>query len=296
MSFGDNVKVEFITGAGAALIDCCVFHSVDTLKVRAQDCRSLLPWDALRQASTSYRPVLALRSLYQGFSTNMVLKVPYMSAMFGFHAVNRSLLSSCDALSEAQRNFLSAMLVGVEASLLLSPLELVRIQGQNNGRGEILSALRYVLRKVGPSGMWSCGMHACMHREAKYCVGQFALIGTISAQLAARSTQNQHWLYDNPDMRSLVASVVVGLFCTVISHPDDVVKTRQQTRLALPGSKSPYSSYVSTIAHVVQTEGIATLYNGWVWRCCVRVPFGLALVNFVHPRLRPKVESALGLA
>ena len=37
--------------------------------------------------------------------------------------------------NEDVREISSAVLVGVEASLILSPLELVRIQGQNNGKG-----------------------------------------------------------------------------------------------------------------------------------------------------------------
>ena len=53
-----------------------------------------------------------------------------MATMFGFHSINRAALASLpnDTLSERGKEALSALLVGVEASLLLSPLELVRIQ------------------------------------------------------------------------------------------------------------------------------------------------------------------------
>ena len=59
-----------------------------------------------------------------------LLQVPYMATMFGFHSINRAALASLpnDTLSERGKEALSALLVGVEASLLLSPLELVRIQ------------------------------------------------------------------------------------------------------------------------------------------------------------------------
>jgi hypothetical protein len=47
-------------------------------------------------------------------------------------------------LSEDTRALLSAGAVGVEISFLLTPLELVRIQGQNKGKGGIIAASRHV--------------------------------------------------------------------------------------------------------------------------------------------------------
>ena len=118
-AFGDSVIVEFLTGAGAAIVDCtlmafsgcnhfmftvpitarahsntmhaaftlisrakcffcgtpgCLFHSIDTLKVRAQDKRPLLPWSKISTTTPILRPAVILRSLYQGFSTNLFLK------------------------------------------------------------------------------------------------------------------------------------------------------------------------------------------------------------------------------
>jgi len=118
-----------------------------------------------------------------------IQQVPYMAAMFGFFSLNRwdfllvhsfcklyfdicvcrwgklflslsehtqrSLFGSLPegSLSEPSKEILSALFVGVEASLLLSPLELVRIQGQNVGRGGLLKAGRFVVHELGIAGM-----------------------------------------------------------------------------------------------------------------------------------------------
>ena len=74
-------------------------------------------------------------------------------------------------------------LVGVEVSLLLSPLEMVRIQGQNCGKGGLLSASRAVAA-TGGLGVWGRGMTATMNREAKYCMGQFFLCDQIAQAVA----------------------------------------------------------------------------------------------------------------
>lgn len=334
MSFGDSVAVEFMTGAGAAIIDCCLFHSIDTLKVRKQDGRPLLPWGRLQSAPAIKGPTIILASLYQGFSTNLFLKVPYMATMFGFHALNKSLLDvmwgdgTAHGEGGALREFSSAFLVGIEASLLLSPLELVRIQGQNRGKGEIVAATRYTLSKIGIRGLLTTGMHACMQREAKYCVGQFALIGAVSSAIAdwaaasrrlpatppttRSATATAHGastqastlaplaevaalLDESRDLRTLVSSICVGFLCTLVSHPDDVVKTRQQTRITGGGEASSRrcydGGYLSSLRHIAMSEGTGALWRGAFWRCCVRVPLGLSVINIVHPRLRPFVED-----
>ena len=329
MSFGDSVAVEFVTGAGAAIVDCCLFHSIDTLKVRKQDGRPLLPWARLQSAPAIKGPTIILASLYQGFSTNLFLKVPYMATMFGFHALNKSLLDvvwgdgTTHGGGSALREFSSAFLVGIEASLLLSPLELVRIQGQNRGKGEIIAATRYTLSKIGMRVLLTTGMHACMQREAKYCVGQFALIGAVSSAIAdwaaasrclpatppatvtahRASTQTSTLaplaeiaalLDESHDLRTLVSSICVGFLCTLVSHPDDVVKTRQQTRITGGGGASSRrydGGYLSSLRHIAMSEGTGALWRGAFWRCCVRVPLGLSVINIVHPRLRPFVED-----
>ena len=325
--FGSSVLVEFVTGAGAAVVDCCLFHSIDTLKVRKQDGRPLLPWERLRAASAFTRPAISLGSLYQGFSTNLFLKVPYMATMFGFHAFNKTLLDAISGggdddqgMTSKTREFVSAFLVGIEASLLLSPLELVRIQGQNRGKGGLLEASRYTLSEIGARGVMTTGMHACMQREAKYCVGQFALVGAISSAIADWAAAHRFDASPSPsaasasassapsvfssagvatvldeslDLRTLVSSIGVGFACTIISQPDDVVKTRQQTRIGTAFTGA-YRSYLGSIAHVASTEGARALWRGAFWRCCVRVPLGLSVINYVHPRLRPFAEAACG--
>merc|ERR1719161_2598680 len=86
------------------------------------------------------------------------------------------------------------------------------------------------------------------------------------------------------------SSIAVGFLCTIISHPDDVVKTRQQTRLH---AIKDYGSYHNSLFTIARTEGISALFKGAVFRCCLRVPFGLAVINTVHPLLRPEVSRIL---
>eukprot|EP00617_Octactis_speculum_P005087 CAMPEP_0185792124 /NCGR_PEP_ID=MMETSP1174-20130828/158755_1 /TAXON_ID=35687 /ORGANISM="Dictyocha speculum, Strain CCMP1381" /LENGTH=167 /DNA_ID=CAMNT_0028487147 /DNA_START=442 /DNA_END=945 /DNA_ORIENTATION=+ len=147
-----------------------------------------------------------------------------MAAMFGFHAINQRFLEALTRKKthleggsvigdQAPNGILSqaliAALVGVEASIILAPLELVRIQGQNRGKGELVAASRYVVSEIGVSGLVKRGMAACMHRESKYCIGQFFLIGLVSERLTSVGIFGD----TSNELRTLVASLSAGDGC-----------------------------------------------------------------------------------
>ena len=87
----------------------------------------------------------------------------------------------------------------------------------------------------------------------RYCLGQFAAIGAASEFLAVWGAAHRgdpgpagelaRGLDGGRDLRTALASLGVGVLCTTVSHPDDVVKTRQQTRLpgaaAATGGREP---------------------------------------------------------
>jgi len=131
-------------------------HWLDTLKVRAQDGRSLLAtragppviWNSLLPPLRVCPQIVS--SLYSGFSTNFALKVPYMAGMFACLSLNERAFTYMEVsqgllLGPGWKQLLSAGLVGVEVSLLLSPFELIRIQGQNKGKGGLIAASKYVV-------------------------------------------------------------------------------------------------------------------------------------------------------
>ena len=310
------LSVEFAIGSATGLLDCCLFHWIDTLKVRRQDGRPLLMDVAsgrpLQLGGLGPRRLIArcLGSLYAGFSTNVSLKVPYMACMFACSAFNSRLLSRLASDNEATepdhswkrtaRELLAAALVGVEVSLLLSPLEMVRIQGQNCGKGGLLSATKAVAattRAGGLLGMWQTwtrGMTATMHRESKYCMGQFFLCAKISEQASAMmaSKGDAAPLPAETLTSQIVGAILGGFACTIISHPDDVVKTRMQTHLRGAPLFGTYATFAGSAAHVLRKEGLSTLFHGAAFRCLLRVPLGLSVIIVSGSWMRERAERA----
>ena len=302
------ISVEFAIGSATGLLDCILFHWIDTLKVRRQDGRPLLMEVATGKPLAQKTPVTIVRSLYAGFSTNVSLKVPYMASMFAFNAVNSRVLSHLGG-DQTARDFAAAGLVGVEVSMMLAPLEMVRIQGQNCGKGGLLSASRAVAATAagGLGGLWLAwtrGMTATMHRESKYCLGQFFLCGKIAELLAAHDAPSppdgsalpgDATAPPPPTLRAQVAGAVLGgIACTAISHPDDVAKTRMQTHLRGSPLYATYATFSGSITHVARSEGLSALYRGAVFRCLLRVPLGLSVIIVSGTWMRQWAERRLG--
>ena len=115
-----SALAEFSLGAATGLIDCVLFHWIDTLKVRRQDNRPLLmdpqTGKSLSRTSRGFA-FSAVRSLYAGFSTNLSLKLPYMACMFAFNALNTRLLEGVAGagMSKPATELAAAALVGCGA-------------------------------------------------------------------------------------------------------------------------------------------------------------------------------------
>ena len=309
-----SVGEEFCIGAAAGLLDCCCFHWLDTAKVRRQDGRPLLmdlqtggPLSVARAGGPLGFARASARSLYAGFSTNLSLKLPYMAIMFACNAANtqalRVLRDGPLAVPSAAEPAVAAALVGVEVSLMLAPLEMIRIQGQNCGAGGLLSATRAVAATAAPPGrapqvaalLLSRGMGATMQRELKYCLGQFYLCGLIADAAAERmrATDGDGERVARDALAPQIAGAVAGgLLCTSVSHPDDVIKTRQQTHLRGSAKFDQYTGYVRAARSVVREEGVRALFRGAAFRCLLRVPLGLSLIMVSSGAMRARLCEA----
>ena len=146
---------------------------------------------------------------------------------------------------------------------------------------------------------WTRGMTATMHRESKYCMGQFFLCAKISEQVSAMMTSKG----DEPPRHAapppaetltsqIIGAVLGGVACTIISHPDDVVKTRMQTHLRGAALFGTYATFAGSAAHVLRSEGLSALFHGAAFRCLLRVPLGLSVIIVSGGWMRERAERA----
>ena len=90
----------------------------------------------------------------------------------------------------------------------------------------------------------------------------------------------------------IAGAVAGGLLCTSVSHPDDVIKTRQQTHLRGSAKFDQYTGYVRAARSVVREEGVRALFRGAAFRCLLRVPLGLSLIMVSSGAMRARLCEA----
>ena len=86
-----------------------------------------------------------------------------------------------------------------------------------------------------------------------------------------------------------------GIACTVVSHPDDVIKTRMQTHLRGSSQYEKYATYGGSMMRVLREEGFGTLFRGAAFRCLLRVPLGLSVIIVSGSWMRERAERTLSL-
>merc|ERR1711971_182991 len=102
----------------------------------------------------------------------------------------------------------------------------------------------------------------------------------ISKWIDSNSSKNRatEFLSRNQLLVQIISAATCGFLCTIISHPDDVVKTRMQTHLVDSSKFGLYNSYSGTMMYLIRNEGTSSLFRGWIFRCCIRVPLGLSVI------------------
>jgi hypothetical protein len=138
-------------------------------------------------------------------------------------------------------------------------------------------------------------MTATMHRESKYCMGQFFLCAKISEWVSGGGGGGGGGEGSQPTITSQIAGAVLGgIACTAVSHPDDVVKTRMQTHLRGSSLYASYATFAGSMLHVLRAEGLSALYRGAAFRCLLRVPLGLSVIIVSGSAMRERAERAWG--
>lgn len=100
-----------------------------------------------------------------------------------------------------------------------------------------------------------------------------------------------------PDLGSqIVGAVLGGIACTVVSHPDDVIKTRMQTHMRGSAGHQTYATFAGSLLHVWKSEGHGALFKGAAFRCLLRVPLGLSVIIVSGNWMREAAHARLTIS
>lgn len=269
--------MDFIIGGLAASGAAIFSNPFDVLKTRMQLQGELR---ARGQHAVYYRNVFhagyvvakneGLRGLQRGLGTALVMHSIRNSIRLGtYQWLNRNgFLTDENGRTIFYKSALGSAFAGAAGAFFGSPLFLIKTQlqaqaakqiavGHQHGHSGPIQALREIYLHHGIKGLWR-GVDGTMLR---------ALVGS-SAQLTSFAItkdllNDNSFFNDHKVLSSFVASIIGGVFQTVLMTPFDLVSTRLYNQAVdAQGRGLLYSGIVDCFIKIGKSEGFYGFYKG----------------------------------
>ncbi|PSC69614.1 Mitochondrial Carrier (MC) Family [Micractinium conductrix] len=231
------------------------------------------PTVGVKNALQEGRPVpRTIPMLYRGVVVSAGAMLPITAVQFG---MNRFLEQTYRRVMKTEQLSMGgtvalAMGAGASSAFLGCPAEFVMIQQQKAGRS-LAAEARHIMAAYGPLKPMK-GLSATIARESLYACGYLAVAPLLRKKLA-----EQEAIAAVPGAPLVLSGITAGLLATVATQPADTIKTRMQ---AFPDSAThpQYRSLMSTVSHIVKTEGAGTFFAG-LWPRAFRIVCAVFILN-----------------
>lgn len=258
---------EFVAGGFGGIAGVVSGYPLDTLRIRQQSSTSGSAFSILRRTVATEGP----QALYRGMGAPLA-SVTFQNAMvFQIYAIlSRALDPSISAKEPPSYKVVALAGVGTGAiqSLILSPVELVKIrlqlQGSNYTRSKQAdhhkgptNVARSILRREGLRGIYR-GLSITVLRDAPSHGFYFWTYEYMREQLHPGCRKNGQESLQT----MLVAGGLAGVASWVCCYPLDVVKTRLQAQSPSPSSVLKYNGIVDCFYKSVKADGYSVLWRG----------------------------------
>lgn len=234
MSIPDSFK-SFTNGALAGMVGITLSHPFDTIKTCIQD----------------NKPVkLGIRSLYNGFLPPLFGVGFEKAIVFGVYTNTFSYLQTYN-FNDISKNTLAGGLSGLSASLIVTPVERIKILLQTNNKININQLnFRYLFR----------GLNATFTRETP----GFAIYFNVYEGL-----KKQFYTINNetiPLASSFLFGGTSGLSAWLFIYPQDCIKTRMQS------NSSCTKSFTQITKDIYKEGGLKVFYKGFHFALMRAIP------------------------
>lgn len=244
-------------GATAGMGGIIAVYPVDVIKTRMQNSR--VATNAMQTLTTIFRTE-GMRSFYKGLGPQLCGTIPDKAVSLATRDFVKRFFEHPNAF---QASFTSAAVSGIMQSIVMNPVEVVKVRMQLDSTLKPLN----VIREVGVRGLYK-GYTACLARDVLFASTYFTLYDLAKTQLGIEDGTSLGW--------SMLAASTAGIPAAFLSTPLDLLKTRMQSRDAT------VHGLVNTYRQVTaQGGGVQALFAGWGPRVSRIAPqFGIVLVSY----------------
>jgi len=258
-------SIIFGTSGLGGILGWIVVHPFNTLAVR-MNLASLSGGQQLGFASFTSDVVKreGFGSLYAGLSAGCLRQVFYATSRYGLFEKFRDTLAQYRETDFAQR-FATASVAGGCAALISCPVEVCLVRMSND-------ASLPVEQRRGYSGVFNAmgriaseeGLPAFYRGSQPFVMRAMVVGGT---QVATYDQfKGMYASLGVPDgfANQFCSSMSAGLVYSVVTMPLESAKNRMAFQKADAAGKMPYTSTLQTLSGVARSEGVISLWNGFL--------------------------------
>lgn len=252
---------DILNGSIAGACGKIIEYPFDTIKVRLQtQGRAVFP-TTLSCIKYTYMNEGIFRGFFQGIASPIMGAAMENAALFVSYNQSLKILDKHTSITPLQQILVAAAVAGSCASVVLTPVELVKCQLQVSnlkalqygtiGHTSIISTVKHVLLTKGFSGLWQ-GQSGTFLRESIGGVAWFATY-EITKDYFQRSNKSKGEPVDTKPWQLLTSGACAGLAFNASIFPCDTIKSVMQTQ---------HISLSRAFREIIGKHGIPGFYRG----------------------------------
>jgi solute carrier family 25 (mitochondrial 2-oxodicarboxylate transporter), member 21 len=215
------------------------------------------------EAVTNKETSRSFSRLYRGITAPILMEAPKRATKFAANDEWGKFYRKAFGAEKMTQplSVLTGATAGATESFVVVPFELVKIRLQDKANASkyngMLDVVAKTVRQEGILAMYQ-GLESTMWRHILWNAGYFGCIFQVRQLLPKAKDKSAQMAND------IVAGTVGGTIGTVLNTPLDVVKSRIQNAVKVPGVTPKYNWAFPAVGTVLKEEGFAALYKGFL--------------------------------
>ncbi|EGX53306.1 hypothetical protein TWF173_007394 [Orbilia oligospora] len=258
---------SFAAGAVAGVSEILVMYPLDVVKTRIQlQVGGATGADAYTGTLDCFRKIIkneGFGRLYRGINAPILMEAPKRATKFAANDYWGNFYRQSFGIEKMNQPLavLTGASAGVSESFVVVPFELIKIRLQDRASaGKYKGMVDCFVKLVRAEGVLALynGLESTMWRHMVWNAGYFGIIFQAKALLPKAETKQGQMGND------IIAGALGGTAGTILNTPFDVVKSRIQNTVRVPGQIQKYNWAVPSLFVVAREEGFAALYKGFL--------------------------------
>ncbi|KAL1890389.1 hypothetical protein Cpir12675_005403 [Ceratocystis pirilliformis] len=258
---------QFGAGAIAGVSEILVMYPLDVIKTRIQlQTATATGEEAYNGMFDCLKKIVrneGASRLYRGITAPILMEAPKRATKFAANDEWGKVYRNMFGMTTMNQplSVLTGATAGATESFVVVPFELVKIRLQDKASAGkysgMLDVIKKTIRNEGVLAMYN-GLESTLWRHIVWNAGYFGCIFQVRQMLPKAENKGGQITND------MISGAIGGTVGTILNTPMDVVKSRIQNTVKVPGVTPKYNWAWPGLFTIAREEGFGALYKGFL--------------------------------